>query len=288
MLKCTGRCATANRFWVAGTETWNSTAGAKWGTISGVADSASLPGTGDVAIFDALSGGGTVTVDSPNGAGVVTVQQITMGLFTGTLDFSANNNNVTLSVAFSGTGTGVRTLNMGDGTWLMSATSGVVWDCTTVTNFTLNANSSTLTISASATASRSFASGGRTYNIVNLANTGATFAAMQTSGSPTIATLNLTAPLWLRAGNGATITITNAFNWAGSSVSNGFLITSNSIDGAVATISVASGAPTINWAAISTMAFSGGATFTAINSMSLGGNTGIAITSPRGGGIVSG
>ena len=278
----------ANRFWVAGTETWNSTAGAKWGTLTGVADSASLPGTGDVAIFDSLSGGGTVTVDSPNGAGVVTVQQITMGAFTGTLDFATNDNNVTLSVAFSGTGTGVRTLNMGDGAWLMSATSGVVWDCGTVTNFTLNANSSTLTISASATASRTFASGGKTYNIVNLANTGSNFAAMAISGSATIATLNLTAPLWLRPANGATVTITNAFNWDGASASSGFLITSNSVDGAVATISVASGSPVIDWAAISTMTFSGGATFTATNSLSLGGNTGITITPPGGGGRIFG
>ena len=274
----------ANRFWVAGTETWNSTAGAKWGTLSGVTDSASLPGTGDVAIFDSLSGGGTVTVDSPNGAGVVTVQQITMGAFTGTLDFATNDNNVTLSVAFSGTGTGVRTLNMGDGTWLMSATSGVVWDCGTVTNFTLNANSSTLTISASATAARTFSSGGKSYNIVNLANTGSTFAAMGTSGAATIATLNLTAPLWFRPGNNTTITITNAFNWDGNFASNGFLINSTSIDGLAATISVASGAPTIDGAAISTVAFTGGAAFTATNSLNLGGNTGITITPPGGGG----
>lgn len=278
----------ANRFWVAGTETWNATAGAKWGTQSGVTDSASLPGTGDVAIFDSLSGGGTVTVDSPNGAGAVTVQQITMGAFTGTLDFATNDNNVTLSVAFSGTGTGVRTLNMGDGTWLMNATSGVVWDCTTVTNFTLNANGSTLTISASATASRSFASGGKSYNIVNLVNTGSTFAAMAMSGAATIATLNLAAPLWFRPANNTTITITNAFNWAGASASSGFLITSNSIDGAAATISVAAGAPTINWAAISTMTFAGGATFSARNSLNLGGNTGITITPPGGNRVIGG
>src|SRR5687767_4143911 len=87
----------ANRFWVGGTGTWNNTNTTNWSATSNGAGGASIPGTGDTATFDASSGGGTVTVDSPNAANSVTVQSITCGAFTGTLDFSANNNNVTLS-----------------------------------------------------------------------------------------------------------------------------------------------------------------------------------------------
>ena len=279
----------ANRFWVAGTETWNSTAGAKWGTLSGVADSASLPGTGDIAIFDALSGGGTVTVDSPNGAGVVTVQQITMGAFTGTLDFSANDNNVTLSTAFSGTGTGTRTLNMGDGTWTLSGVTGNVWDCTTVTNFTFNANSSRLLFQASAapSAQRFLSFSTLSYNIIEINDPADSSPnPVATGGAATIATLILTNVGYLQIAGGVTTTITNGFSWNRSS-SAPALLQSQSVNSGF-TLSVG-GAVTMDWIAIQNCTKSGAGSITATNSFNLGGNTGVTITSPSGGArIVSG
>lgn len=280
----------ANRFWVGGTDTWNSTAAAKWGTLSGVADSASLPGTGDAVIFDALSGGGTVTVDSPNGAGVVTVQSITMGAFTGTLDFSANNNNVTLSSAFDGSGTGTRTFNMGNGTWTIQGFNNNTWNYTTVTGLTHNPNSSTLSFipsTATPTGAVTFQGGGKSFNIVTYS--GVTNAnPFKIVGSPTIATLQFTAPGYILFTSGTTTAITNAFAWVGTS-SNQFYFASDST-ATSATIAAAAGS-TIQWSGLQRLTFTGN-TVLASNSFDLRSNSGVTITPPStsGGGarIISG
>lgn len=80
----------ANRFWVGGTGTWSTTATANWSATSGGAGGASAPNAADVAIFDANSGAGTVTI-SEN----VTVLRMTLtGAATTTIDW--NNRVVTL------------------------------------------------------------------------------------------------------------------------------------------------------------------------------------------------
>lgn len=121
----------ASRFWVLGTGTWNAASILNWSATSGGAPGASVPGSGDAVTFDASSGGGTCTV-----AYDFTVTSIVMGAFTGTLDFSANNNHPTLST-FSCSGTGVRTLNMGSNTWTVTGNNGTVWNIQTTTNLTL-------------------------------------------------------------------------------------------------------------------------------------------------------
>ena len=69
----------ANRYWVGGNGIWDrSTTTTNWSTSSGGAGGASTPFTSDNAIFDANSGGGTVTV---NGQPIVI--NITMTGFTG-------------------------------------------------------------------------------------------------------------------------------------------------------------------------------------------------------------
>ena len=288
MLKCTGRCATANRFWVLESGVWDASDTTHWATTSGAGvGGASVPGSGDVAIFNELSAplGGTCTVNT-----TVTVQQITMGLFTGTLDFSANNNNVTLSVAFSGTGTGTRTLNMGNGTWLIQGFNSNTWDCTTVTGFTLNANSSTLSFIPSTptpTGNINFASGGKSYNIVT--HSGVTNSQpFNIQGAPTIATLIMTAPANVAFASGTTTTITNAPAWIGTS-SNQLFIGSNTAT-AVATVVLNAAGGTAQWAAIRALTVTTNA-LTATNSFDLKSNTLITITPPATGGgarIVSG
>lgn len=83
----------ANRFWVAGgTGNWNSTT--NWSTTSGGASGASVPGSADVALFNASSGSGTATLDiSP------TIQSLNCSGFTGTLAFGSN----TITVNSTGT-----------------------------------------------------------------------------------------------------------------------------------------------------------------------------------------
>ena len=228
-------------------------------------------------------------MDSPNGAGIVTVQQITMGLFTGTLDFSANDNNVTLSVAFDGSGNGTRTLNMGDGTWTIQGFNNNTWNYTTITGLTHNPNNSTLSFipsSASPTGAINFVGGSRSFNIVT--HSGVTNSAVfAITGSPTIATLQLTAPANLQFGQGTTTTISNAFTLVGTS-SNQLLIQSDSSN-ASATVAAPANS-SITWAAIRRMTFTGN-TVIATNSFDLRSNSGVTITAPIVGGgsrIISG
>jgi hypothetical protein len=272
----------ANRFWVGGTGTWNNSSTAFWSTTTGGGGGASVPGTSDVAIFDASSGGGTVTVDSPNGAGVVTVQQITMGAFTGTLDFATNDNNVTLSLAFSGTGSGARTLNMGDGTWTITNTSAaVLWDITTATNLTLNCNSSTILINGTATSNQSFVGGGQTYNAVTVNRSAANNRLFQFTAAFTAASLTLTNMRYVTITAGVTITVSGTFTYDGASTTPGFLSSSN---GATATLNVA-GTQTVNYLVIGGITRAGAGTLTANNSYDIGNNSSwTAINNPSAGG----
>jgi|GEM_PF-6794433 len=52
----------ANRFWVSGSGTWNSTSTANWSATSGGASGASAPTAADVALFNANAGAGTITI----------------------------------------------------------------------------------------------------------------------------------------------------------------------------------------------------------------------------------
>jgi len=127
----------ASRFWVGGTGTWDASDTTHWAATSGGASGASVPGSGDTVTFDGSSGGGTVTVGTgydPN------VTSITMGTFTGTLDFSAFNNNVTL-VSFSNTGTATRSFKQGDGTWTITGNATTVFNQADVTNLTFTKGS---------------------------------------------------------------------------------------------------------------------------------------------------
>lgn len=268
----------ADRYWVGGAGTWDGADTTHWSGSSGGAGGSSVPGSGDVAIFDGSSGGGTVTVNT-----TVTIQQITMGAFTGTLDFATNDNNVNLSVAFSGTGTGTRTLNMGDGTWTISGTTGSVWNMTTVTNLTFNANGSTILLAATSTGGRTFVGGGLTYNNTSISESGTTGAIFTLSGSNTFNALDIIAPISLNFANGTTTTINTAFDWAGTSA-NPLSISAASANGTNITVD-GTGTNTISWASVRSITFvtTGGVTYTATNSFDMRGSTGVTITAPSGG-----
>lgn len=286
----------ASRFAVCSvTCTWDGSSTAMWSASSGGATGASVPGSADAVTLDAATcvGGVTCTITVNT---TVTVQSITMGACTAAtagciLDFSANNNNVTLTAAapaFSGSGTGTRTLNMGNGTWSItsSATAGSAvqpWVMTTTTNLTFNANSSVIAISTASAGPRTFAGGGLTYATLTIAT--------NTSGGPTFFTgANTFSTLTVTGMNSlilpsVTQTITNAFNWVGtSSAPIGITVNSTVNTNVSATISIASGTATLAWATIRAVTFTGGATFTASNSLDAGANTGITITAPSVGG----
>ena len=276
----------ASRFWVGGTGTWSSSNTTSWSATTGGSGGQSVPGSGDTATFDSNSGGGTVTVNAPNnstGAAQVSISSLTLTNFTGTLDFSANNNNVTIGGGLSVTQTSSATLNTGSGTWTMNATNADL-NFATVTGLTLSAGSTTFAFTSAASSGTRFitlsgASIG-TVTISALAGTsGSTGFFLVTPSSGTIGTLSISGPNRLQFASGQTLTITNAFNWSGSA-SNPFIVESTS--STASTISVASGSPTMSYAMIVGMTFSGGATFTATNSYNVSGNTGITISAPSG------
>lgn len=262
----------ASRFWVGNGGTWDAADTAHWAATSGGAGGQTVPGSSDTVTIDAASGTGTITVNT-----TVTVQSITCGEMAMTLDFGANDNNVTLTTGFSGSGSGARTINLGDGLWTISGTGGGAWTMATVTNLVaFNCNGSTITMTG---AGATFAGGGRTYNTVNF-NNGR--SGVFTSGSNTFATLNIGAPNFVVLTNGTTTTVTNAFTWTGTGANPIHVTSANNF--AIATISVAAGSPTAVFSSFREITFSGGATFSATNSFDLGGNTGITISGPSSGG----
>jgi|SRR5580765_5797832 hypothetical protein len=271
----------ATCFWVSGTGTWdNSTDAAHWKSTSGGGTACAATGgvpknAGDVATFDGSSGGGTVTNNVD-----LNIGEIIAGAFTGTLDWATNNKNVTVSAAtgISFTGAGTRTINLGNGTWTLTGLGSTTWNMATVTGLTFNANSSTIVFAPSGVGSQTFDFGAKAVNVVTLsARTGASNVKDSTA-SHTIATLNIAAPNIFQVSNGATLTITNAFNWVGTSSQPIYLVTSN-VAGGVSTI--ASGvAGTCTWCAIRTITFTGAGSFTANNSFNLQNNTNISFNGP--------
>lgn len=122
----------ASRFWVGGTATWDAVTTTNWAATSGGAGGQTVPGAADTVTFDASSGGGTVTVGAAYNPSITS---ITMGAFTGTLDFSVNNNSPTMTI-FNCNGSGVRTLKDGTGTWNITGNAAGIIRFDTVTNLT--------------------------------------------------------------------------------------------------------------------------------------------------------
>ncbi len=86
----------ANRYWIGGSGTWDASSTANWSATSGGASGASAPGAADVAIFDANSGTGTVTLGA-----TVTIQRCVWTGYTGSFDPSTFEINLNSSGASS-------------------------------------------------------------------------------------------------------------------------------------------------------------------------------------------
>ena len=101
------------------------------------------------------SPGGTVQLDG-NFTSSVAAASVALTLTRGTFD--AVTYDLSLS-QFSSSNSNARTINMGSGTWTLTGTA-LVWTTNTLTNLTLNKQTSNIVISNTSTTSRSFASGG--------------------------------------------------------------------------------------------------------------------------------
>lgn len=257
--------------------TWDNTNDAIWSLSSGGVNNTTHPVAADTVTIDANSCVGGLTCTITVNANL-SITSLTFGTCTASttgciLDFSTNNNTISVG-SVSGTGTGTRTLNMGNGAWTINGV-GTVWDYTTTTNLTHNSNSSSMAFTGTSN-QKTMIGGGKSFGNVSATSSNFYFSI---SGSPTLNSLSVTAPLFLYFATGTTTTITTAFtlNAAGSATNNLFIESLN--PGTQATISVPSGTATINWAAINSMVFTGGATFTANNSVGRV-TSGITINAP--------
>jgi hypothetical protein len=267
----------AARFWVGGTGNW-SDATNHWATGSGGSPAAvNTPASADTCTFDGLSGGGTCTLDVD-----ITINTLTLSAFTGT--FSAATHNVTLSAAFTDAATGVHTLNMGSALWILSATgaNSTPWNVTAGANLTLNGQTSTILLTGVApAANRTFAGGAHTYNNLTIQN-----GVVQINGSNTFNQLTLGAPAYCVLQNATTqniATLTDTGTGSGASSQNMLFNSTLGSTGSTTVINLTN-ASTIHWTGIRGIFVTGATPLTAQNSFDLGGNTGITITAPSGGG----
>lgn len=157
----------ANRYWVGGNGTWNSSNTAVWSTSSGGASGASVPTAADSVFFDqastytaTLTGAGIVCLDITISAGTVTVagtgniavsgsmslSASTVWSNTGTITFNATTTGKTITtngVSLSASGL---TFNGIGGNWqLQAALTTASTSTVTLTNGTLDLNGKTLT-----------------------------------------------------------------------------------------------------------------------------------------------
>jgi hypothetical protein len=279
----------ANRFWVGGTGTWDGSNTTNWSTTTGGAGGAAVPGSADAAIFDGSSGGGTVTVAASIG-GTNTIQSLTAGAFTGTLDFSVNNPSITFnstSTAVNLGGTGARKFLLGSGTWTLSGAGAAVFEFGTTTNLDPTSDTTApIVFSANTTSERQFNGGGRTFGTL-------TIAANTSRGGVRIFSANTFSSITVAAGTGYLTfpaSTTNTISGSAGLVLNGsstnpMLVQSSS--SAAATISLSSGTSIPTWAAFMNITTTGSGAMTATDSFDLGRNTldsGDTITAPSVGG----
>ncbi len=211
----------------------------------------------------------------PANSTTINIGNLTIDNYVGTLDFSANNNNITMN-AFSNQGSAVRTLNMGNGTWTITGT-GNNWSMVT-TNLTFNSNSSTLLFNNNT---------GATSRTVNCGSANLTYNAVTVQGaSPlqfncalTIGTLTL-------------VGITDVYLSSTGYVVNHFATTTTGSSSAtLRALSATSSPPSIstpnasivNWMAFFNITVTGAGSLTAKNSFDMGKNTGISFTAAAGG-----
>lgn len=126
----------ADRYWVGGTGTWNTTSTTNWRTTSGGSTVAAVPTVGDTVIFDGNSGGGGTFTVTMTGA----LNCFDMAVSTGGTVTFATGTTPTLNVRGSMTLDGATVWNS-TGTVTFSATgaaglttNGVVMDCPIVFN----------------------------------------------------------------------------------------------------------------------------------------------------------
>lgn len=263
----------ANRFWVSGTGTWDSSTTTQWSTTTGGGGGASVPGSADTAIFDASSGGGTVTVAATL-ASSNTLTGLTAGLFTGTLAFNTNNPSITFSGSCApgqSGGTGVRSINTGSGTFTFTGSNLNNWDCTTTTNLTPTFTATNFVMTVPTSSGQTFAGNGLSYGPLTVnGRVAASSATFNITGSNTFSSYTATGNATINSAFGTTQAITNGSTWGSTGNTSTWVNASGS--GTFQNLSASS----IQWVIMRSTTMTGtSANYS--NSIDLGGNSGAAL-----------
>jgi hypothetical protein len=207
-------------------------------------------------------GGGTYTL----GSAYKTAGQLSH--LSGT--FTLNNYNIEIS-SFSRSGSLTAVLNLGSSDVTVTFSTGNIW-AVTGSNFTLNAGTSTILITNTGAAAKTFAGGGLTYYNLSVAGA-ASVGATTITGTNAFNEIILQPNSFLKFTSGTTTTMTVPPAWVGTS-GNNIKIESSTATSA-ATISVASGTANCDYLTIRDSTATGGATFNGgANSTDVSNNTG--------------
>lgn len=275
----------ATCFWVGGTGSWSTSNTTSWASSTGgsggtCAATGGIPKqSADTATFDANSGTGTVTLDATMSG--TTITNIVFAGYGGTFDFTSNSYSMTLA-QIQPTGTGTRTIALGDVTLNLTGANVNTWDCSSCGTVTFTGSAYTINfVNPSNLNTQNFVGGGKTYSGTFSVGSRTNGSLVSVIGNNTFATLNLTCPAAIIFPNSGTQTINNAVSWAGTSSSASQCF-----------VGAAAGTTTLAFGASSTASWVGfrgiiGSTsnLTVTNGFDFGSNSGtISITQPSVGG----
>ena len=200
----------ANRYWVGGTGTWDASSTSHWSSTTGGSSGASAPVAADSVFFNSNSGTGTCTTASGAVASNVTLSTSTLGLTLGAPITLGGTFVLTLGVInlasytlttllFNSNNSNSRTIAFGTGKIEVTGNAVVVWQMSTVTNFTPTGTKNVDFTYAGGTGTRtithgsSFGAGGSATTSLNFSITAGTDTVdMVTSGVLYVQDLNFT------------------------------------------------------------------------------------------------
>lgn len=165
----------ADRYWVGGSGTWNTTSTTNWSASSGGASGASVPTAADSVFFD-QAGPYTVTMTGALNCLDITVSGASVTFATGTTP--------TLSVASN---------------WATDATT--VWNSTGTITFTATTSKTILTNGITINAPVTFNGTGGTWTLLSNFTLGSTLTTTLTAGTLALSTFTLTTGLFASSGS---------------------------------------------------------------------------------------
>jgi hypothetical protein len=161
----------ANRYWVGGTGTWDSTSTTNWSATSGGASGASAPTSADTVTFDANSGtAATVTVASTATASACTINTADINLslsgsptITGAVTLTTGtltlNSSTFTCGSFVSNNSNARTIAFGTGSFAITGNNTTVWACSTITGLSVSGSRTVNLTYSGAVGTRALANG---------------------------------------------------------------------------------------------------------------------------------